>query len=88
MAKVKMMGHIAEDVNRKALRSMLTIDMGGKMECMNSISTSCTNNSGCQRRIEKAIQEIREYSPEAEAIINRYLLPGKDKNHISGKKMR
>lgn len=63
-----------------------TIAMGGKMEGFNSLSTSCTNNATCQSRISSAIQQIRNHSAEAAEIINRYLLPGKDKRHISCKK--
>lgn len=65
---------------------MLTIGMGGKMEGMNSLSTACSNNQYCQKRIEKAIADIRKHSPEASAIIDRYLLPSNDKRHISCKK--
>lgn len=68
------------------LIDMLTLDMGGKMEDMNSLSTACSNNDNCQWRIKSAIEKIRQHSPEAESIINRYLLPSKDKRHISCKK--
>ena len=56
------------------------------MEGFNSLSTSCTNNATCQSRINSAIKEIRNHSEEAAAIIDRYLLPGTDKRHITCKK--
>lgn len=71
---------------RKNPYSMLTLNMGGKMENMNSLSTSCTNNENCQKRIAKAIEKIRNFSKEAAEIIDRYLLPSEDKKHLTGKK--
>ena len=68
------------------IQAKQTINMGGKMEDFNSFSTSCTNNATCQARINSAIEHIRNHSAEAAEIINRYLLPGNDKQHISGKK--
>lgn len=73
-------------VNGSVKAARVTEKMGGKMEDFSSLSTSCTNNFQCQMRIKKAISDIRKFSPEAEEIINRYLLPGSDKKHISGKK--
>lgn len=72
--------------NNVNLYGMLTINMGGKMEGMNSLSTACSNNSTCQARINSSIMAIRKYSPKANEIISRYLLPATDKAHITCKK--
>lgn len=65
---------------------MLTLDMRGKMEGFNCLTTSCKSNYFCQKGIEQAIKIIRNHSKEASDILDRYLLPSKDKRHISCKK--
>lgn len=66
--------------------SMLTISMRGKMEMFDSISTSCATNNNCQSRIQKVIDDIKNFSSEACEIIERYMLPSDDKNHITASK--
>lgn len=73
-------------MKNQSIKANETIAMGGKMEGFNSFSTSCTNNQTCQFRINSAIAAIRNHSEEAKNIIDRYLLPGSDKNHITCKK--
>lgn len=62
---------------------ILSCNMRGKMEDMDSLSTSCAVNPICKVRIENAIEIIRQHSEDARDIIDRYLLPSDDKRHLT-----
>ena len=66
---------------------MLCENMSGKMSGCKSITSSSADNSTCQGRINKALDDIRNYSPVCNDALNRWLLPSTDKKHITQKQL-
>ena len=68
-------------------QKMLCERMRGKMKDCTAITSSCANNATCAARIEKALAEIKDFSPEAADALALFLLPCSDKRHITQKQL-
>ena len=75
------------DAIEKDPQLMLCEQMSGKMSGCKSITSSSADNSTCQGRINKALNDIRNYSPTCADALQRWQLPSTDKRHITQKQL-
>lgn len=88
-----MLSNVSEKINAKVNaitadpQLMLCENMSGKMSGCKSITSSSADNSTCQGRIKKALDDIRNYSPICADALQRWQLPSTDKRHITQKQL-
>ena len=67
--------------------SMLTENMTGKMANCKAFTTSCANNSTCQKRIAAALELVKNHSDAAALALADYMAPSTQKRHITQKEL-
>lgn len=66
---------------------MLTENMSGKMTDCKAFTTSCANNTTCQKRIDAALNMVKNHSDAAALALADYLAPSTQKRHITQKQL-
>ena len=66
---------------------MLTENMSGKMQDCKAFTTSCANNTTCQKRINAALDLVKNHSAAAALALDDFLAPSTQKRHITQKQL-